>query len=262
MTQLNHLVRRHYLVQRKCGAGCGELAARRFAHHYVPLAALKSESQGISYSLRGLPRAWAEVAAAGPREGGAAPTSLFLPHIVTPQSISQSHHRMARHPGGAALDHHLGLRGWGHLHLLLRRVPFPDAWITPLDVPPAPAAGEQAFKSPSASPSSVPRSTGVLPPRAMGWDGCTGTETRAPLMPWVYLQMTCDILFLLAQRESSSGVWGFAQPARPPRAAPDPNVPSPFPLPRACSTLSSIFLCPCCSSFSFFSMTYCSVPAA
>lgn len=174
MTQLNHLVRRHYLVQRKRGAGCGELAARRFAHHYVPLAALKSESQGISYSLRGLPRAWAEVAAAGPREGGAAPTSLFLPHIVTPQSISQSHHHMARHPGGAALDHRLGLRGRGHLHLLLQRVPFPDAWITPLDVPPAPAAGEQAFKSPSASPSSVPRSAGVLPPEPRAGMGALG----------------------------------------------------------------------------------------
>ena len=52
-------------------------------------------------------------------------------------------------------------------------------------------------------------------PRAAGRDGCAGPETRAPLMPWVYLQTRCDILFLSAQRESSSGGCGFAQPAGP-----------------------------------------------
>lgn len=56
MTQLNHLVRQHYLLQRKHGAGRGELAARHFARHYVPLVALKLESPGSSYSLGRLPR--------------------------------------------------------------------------------------------------------------------------------------------------------------------------------------------------------------
>lgn len=45
VTQLKHVVRRHYLLRRKRGAGRGELAARRFAHHYVPRTALKSESR-------------------------------------------------------------------------------------------------------------------------------------------------------------------------------------------------------------------------
>lgn len=44
VTKLNHLIRQHYLLQRKRGAGRRELAAWRFTHHYVPLAALKSES--------------------------------------------------------------------------------------------------------------------------------------------------------------------------------------------------------------------------
>lgn len=88
VTQLNHLVRQHYLLQRKRGAGRGELAARHFAHHYVPLAALKSESQGSSYSLGGLLRAWAEAVAGGPQGGRAAPTSRFSPRVFTLRSIS------------------------------------------------------------------------------------------------------------------------------------------------------------------------------
>lgn len=52
VTQLNPLVRQHYLLKRKAGAGRGALAARRFAHHYVPFAALKWRGQGSSGSPR------------------------------------------------------------------------------------------------------------------------------------------------------------------------------------------------------------------
>lgn len=100
----------------------------------------------------------------------------------------------------------------------------------------------------------------VCSPQRAG-PGWVHRETRAPLMPRVYLQMTCDILFLLAQWELSSGGCGFAQPARPPQAALNPNAPSPFLLLRTYSTPFSIFLCLCCFSFSFFSVTYCSVLA-
>lgn len=48
-------------------------------------------------------------------------------------------------------------------------------------------------------------------------------------MPWVYLQMTCDILFLLAQREWSSGGCGFAQPARAPLGSAGPKRSFTFP---------------------------------
>lgn len=113
VTQLNHLVRRHYLLQRKRGASRGELAARRFTHHYVPLAALKSESRGSSYSLSGLLPAWAEAVVGGPRGGCAAPMSRFSPRVVTLWSISRSHHCMAQHPGRAACGHRSGLQGWG-----------------------------------------------------------------------------------------------------------------------------------------------------
>ncbi|RLW00670.1 hypothetical protein DV515_00008630 [Chloebia gouldiae] len=66
----------------KRGAGRGELAARRFAHHYVPLTALKSESRGSSDSLGGVPLAWAEAVAGGPRGSRVAPASFFLRWVL------------------------------------------------------------------------------------------------------------------------------------------------------------------------------------
>lgn len=108
VTQLKHLVRRHYLLQRKRGAGRGELAARRFAHHYAPLTALMSESRGSSDSLGGLGapgrRRWQE----GPGEVVAHESFLFLgPH---PAGTSRSHRRRVWQPSGAAFDHSLGLQ--------------------------------------------------------------------------------------------------------------------------------------------------------
>lgn len=125
---------------------------------------------------------------------------------------------------------------------------------------PACAEGKQASRSPDAS--CVP-SLGALVccPRS-GGSGWGHRQTRAPLMPRLYSQMTCDILFLSAQWELSSRGCGFAQPARPPQAALNPSAPSPFLLLRTYSTPFSIFLCLCCFSFSFFSVTYCSVLAA
>lgn len=129
VTQLKHLVSRHYLLQRKRGAGRGELAARRFAHHYVPLTALKSESRGSADSLGGLPRPGGGGGRRAP--GKSCGTRQFLlvlaPH---PASASRSHQRMARHPAGRLLATP-GLRECRHLCPLLKCVPFPGTWIPP-----------------------------------------------------------------------------------------------------------------------------------
>lgn len=111
---------------------------------------------------------------------------------------------------------------------------------------PAPAVGEQASKSPGRSPCSIPGSTGVLPPELWAGMGAQGPEMRAPLTFRVYFRTACDILFLLVQWGRSRGGCGFAQVAL------DPTAPSTFALSRTYSTPFSIFLCPCCSSFSFF----------
>lgn len=172
VTQLKHLVRRHYLLQRKRGAGRGELAARRFAHHYAPLTALKSESRGSSDSLGGFcapgRRRWQE----GPGEVVWHPrVSSFLgPH---PASISRSRHRMVWHHRGAAFDHSPWLQKCSPL---LKCVPFPGTWIAPLGMSPACAEGKQASKSPDASLCFIPGGTGVLSPEWRAGVGAQGDQ--------------------------------------------------------------------------------------
>lgn len=172
-------LRRHYLLQRKRGAGRGELAARRFAHHYVPLTALKSESRGSSDSLCGLPRAWAGAGGGrrAPRKSCGTRDFLLVlgPH---PASTSWSHHCRVWHPSGAAFDHCPGLQECGHLRPLLKCVPFPGTWITPLAchqlvqkvnkalkalMPPcAPPLGSLVCSPRSGGPGWVHRDTGFL----------------------------------------------------------------------------------------------------
>lgn len=81
-------------------------------------------------------------------------------------------------------------------------------------------------------------------------------------MPQVYVQRTCNILFLLVQRELSSRGCGFAQPASPPQAVSDPNAPSPFTLPGLNPPLFQSSSALAALVFSLFSETYSSVPAA
>lgn len=126
-------------------------------------------------------------------------------------------------------------------------------------MPPACAEGKQASKSPGASLCFIPGSTGVLSSESgagMGAQGDMGSFDATGLF-------TNDVRYPapLGAAGIEHGGCGFAQPARPPQAALNPNAPSPFLLLRTYSTPFSIFLCLCCFSFSFFSVTYCSVLA-
>lgn len=117
-------IRWSYLLKRKAGAGRWVLAAQRFAHHYVPLAALKWRGWGGSGSPCA-PRAPVQAAVAegeqhppmhtwvptpicvslthGSREGTSKPQAAPCPHpIGDPQQVPQ--------PGPSPAGHAVGFR--------------------------------------------------------------------------------------------------------------------------------------------------------
>lgn len=149
--------------------------------------------------------------------------------------------------GTPAWDHCLGLQGWDISTCSFRSVPFTDVSITPPGCATSSCREQTSLQNTECLPRNHPQEPGQARDE-VSFDAA-GLFTHGYPAP------------LGAEGAEQCRLWlGSACQASP--AAPNPSGPSPFPLPRAYSTPSPIFLCPRCSSSYFFSVTYCSVPAA